>query len=194
MKNLTLLFLFAFSFNIFADTDIELITGSKFKGKIKKLTSRFVIVDTKIGELKLTKHQVETLLIFLRSLTGENLAEGPVQSHNRLKNWKNKKRPEVAVSIESGEKIFNDFGCSACHRVNGIGQLVAPELSYVGLQRTKEWLIQHFLNPRSLVAGSLMPDFSFSKTELDAITMYLMSLKGEEKTDSEDIDKSGDKK
>ncbi len=57
MKTLILLFLFIFAFCTFANTEIELVTGSRFKGEIKKLTSRFVIVDTKIGELKLT-HQM----------------------------------------------------------------------------------------------------------------------------------------
>ncbi|MCK5853478.1 hypothetical protein KAH27_10665 [bacterium] len=58
MKTLALLFLTIFSLNIFADTEIELATGSRFKGEIKKITSRYVIVETKIGELKLTKQML----------------------------------------------------------------------------------------------------------------------------------------
>jgi len=134
--------------------------------------------ESMMPELKLTTDEIENLLIFMRSLTGENLVEGPVQTHNKLKIWKNLKRPEVEISIESGKKLFNSFGCTGCHQVNGIGKLVGPELSYVGLQRTRDWLIQHFIDPRSLIAGSLMPDFIFSKSELEAITMYLISLKG----------------
>ena len=134
--------------------------------------------ESLMPELKLSETEVEDLLIYLRSLTGENLVIGPVLSHQKLKAWKNKKRPEVEVSIESGKKVFNTFGCAGCHRVNGEGKLVGSELTYVGLQRSREWIIQHFVDPRSLVAGSLMPDIVFSKTEMEAITMYLMSLKG----------------
>lgn len=134
--------------------------------------------ESMMPELKLTEDEVEKLLIFMRSLTGENLVEGPVQTHNKLKSWKNLKRPEVEISIESGKKIFNSFGCIGCHKVDGKGMLVGPELSSVGLQRTKEWIIQHFIDPRSLIAGSLMPDFVFSKSELESITLYMLSLKG----------------
>jgi len=58
MKILTLLIAAFFSINIFADTEIELATGSRFIGTIKKLTPRYVIVDTKIGELKLTRQML----------------------------------------------------------------------------------------------------------------------------------------
>jgi cbb3-type cytochrome oxidase cytochrome c subunit len=47
----------------------------------------------------------------------------------------------------------------------------------VGLQRTKEWMVQHHLNPRSLVGGSVMPDFKYSASELEAIALYLSTLK-----------------
>jgi len=58
MKILILLIFALLSLNILADTEFELSTGSRFKGKIKKLTPKFVIVETKIGELKLTKQML----------------------------------------------------------------------------------------------------------------------------------------
>jgi hypothetical protein len=38
-----------------AVVEIELITGSKFKGEVKKVTPELVVVQTAIGELKLTR-------------------------------------------------------------------------------------------------------------------------------------------
>lgn len=55
MKTFCLSLILILAANTFAEVEIQLATGSRFKGEIKKLTSRFVIVQTKIGELKLTK-------------------------------------------------------------------------------------------------------------------------------------------
>ena len=54
MKIYTFIFFVVLAFNVFAEIEIELATGSRFKAEIKKLTSKLVIVETKIGELKLT--------------------------------------------------------------------------------------------------------------------------------------------
>lgn len=58
MKFLAILFCAVFSLAVFAEVEIELSTGSRFKAKIKKLTSKYVIVNTKIGELKLTREML----------------------------------------------------------------------------------------------------------------------------------------
>jgi hypothetical protein len=58
MKSSLLLLFVIFSLNLLADTEFELSTGSRFKGKIIKLTPKYVIVNTKIGELKLTRQML----------------------------------------------------------------------------------------------------------------------------------------
>jgi mono/diheme cytochrome c family protein len=142
--------------------------------------------ESLMPHLGLKEEEIKALVIYLKSLTGEDWVDGPIRNYMALKAYEHKGKPKVEVSLESGQKLFLDKGCTACHRVHGVGELVGPDLSVVGLQRTKEWIIQHFINPRSLVAGSLMPDFELSPSEMDALTLYLMSLKGApEKTDSE---------
>jgi len=46
-----------------------------------------------------------------------------------------------------------------------------------GLQRSKEYMIRHHINPRSLIGGSIMPDFDYSNSGLEAIALYLSSLR-----------------
>jgi len=38
-------------------------------------------------------------------------------------------------------------------------------------------MVQHHINPRSVIAGSIMPDFEYSPSELQALALYLSSLK-----------------
>ncbi len=127
--------------------------------------------------LELTKDEITALVIYLKSLTGENLVLGPVTKFEAMKAWKEKQPEEVPVTVESGKLVFEEKACNACHTINGIGGKIGPDLSVYGLQRTEEWIIQHHINPRSLIGGSIMPDFKYSQTELQAIGLYLASLK-----------------
>jgi mono/diheme cytochrome c family protein len=132
--------------------------------------------ESMMPKLEVSDEELRSLVIFLKSLTGENLIKGPVDNYYALKEWKAAKPAEVEVSVASGKLVFEGKHCNACHVINGAGGKIGPDLSVYGLQRTKEWMIQHHLNPRSLVGGSVMPDFRYSKTELEALALYLESL------------------
>ena len=133
--------------------------------------------ESMMPRMEVSQDEIKALTIFLKSLTGESLIKGPVERYYALKEWKAAKPAEVEVSVESSKQVFASKHCNACHTINGVGAKIAPDLSVYGLQRTKEWMIQHHINPRSLVGGSVMPDFKYSKTELEALAMYLESLK-----------------
>lgn len=123
--------------------------------------------------MELTDEEVTALVIYLKSLTGENLMRGPVAHFLETKAWKEQKPKEVPVTIASGKQVYEDKACNACHMINGVGGKIGPDLSVYGLQRTRAWMIQHHLNPRSLVGGSIMPDFEYSQSELEALGLYL---------------------
>ena len=133
-------------------------------------------IESNMPILELSDDEVHALVIYLKSLTGENLVGGPVGHFSANKTWRASKPAEVEVSVESGKKVFEARACNACHMVNGEGGKIGPDLSVHGLQRTTDWMIQHNIDPRSLVAGSIMPDLEYSKTELEAIGLYLESL------------------
>jgi cbb3-type cytochrome oxidase cytochrome c subunit len=129
--------------------------------------------ESLMPEMDLAEDEVKALVIYLMSLTGENLVEGSVNHYLAIKKWKSQEPLEVPISYDSGKKVFEEKACNACHLINGIGGKIGPDLSVYGLQRTKEWMIQHHLNPRSLISGSLMPDFNYSQSELEALAVYL---------------------
>ncbi|HET7213896.1 MAG TPA: c-type cytochrome, partial [Terriglobia bacterium] len=50
--------------------------------------------------------------------------------------------------IEYGRTLYRQEGCFMCHRLNGGGGKVGPDLTVEGTRgRTDEWLIGHFKNP-----------------------------------------------
>jgi len=133
-------------------------------------------IDSAMPQLELAEDEVKALVIYLKSLTGENLVGGPVGHFASAEAWNSRALDEVEVSVESGKKVFETKACNACHTINGEGGKIGPDLSVYGLQRTKEWSIQHHVDPRSLIGGSVMPDLEYSQSELEALVLYLESL------------------
>jgi sulfur oxidation c-type cytochrome SoxX len=125
----------------------------------------------------LSDDDVTALTVYLKSQTGENLVRGPVTQYDSLKVWKAVKPADVPLTAEAGETLFREMACNACHTINGSGGKIGPDLSVYGLQRTKQYMIQHHINPRSVIGGSIMPDFEYSNSELEAIALYLSSLR-----------------
>ncbi|MDA1314296.1 MAG: cytochrome b N-terminal domain-containing protein [Acidobacteria bacterium] len=91
--------------------------------------------------------------------------------------------PENAVALEQvpnfamqGAMVYQLNMCGNCHKVNGVGQTIGPPLNGVGERRTKQWLVDHFRNPQSLVPTSTMPPYDFPPNEMEAIVSYLQAL------------------
>lgn len=134
-------------------------------------------IDSIMPNMRLSDSEIKALVIYLKSLTGENYARGAVPAIVEKRKWEEREPPVVPVTYESGEKLFIEKACNACHAIADEGGDIAPDLSSVGLQRSEEWIIHHFIDPRALVAGSIMPDFTLSETEMAALTLFLTQQK-----------------
>jgi len=82
--------------------------------------------------------------------------------------------------IEYGRTLYRQEGCFMCHRLNGEGGKVGPDLTVEGIRgRTDEWLIGHFKDPPAYTPGSIMPAFkNLTGEQLKALTAFLQSQKG----------------
>lgn len=83
--------------------------------------------------------------------------------------------------IKYGKTLYKQEGCFMCHRLNGEGGKVGPDLTTEGTRdRTQDWLIGHFKDPPAYVPGSIMPPFkSLTSDQLKALTAFLQNQKGE---------------
>lgn len=85
--------------------------------------------------------------------------------------------PELA----DGRRLFETQGCRGCHKLNGVGGSIGPDLTEEGAShRSPEWLEKHFLSPSAVSPGSAMPDFHFTRGQARALTYYMLSLTSEE--------------
>jgi mono/diheme cytochrome c family protein len=85
----------------------------------------------------------------------------------------------AAPELARGQQVFEDSGCRGCHKLNGVGGVLGPELDKVGARRSAEWLKKHFVSPASVTFGSAMPPQKFSETNLEAIILFMLSQTGE---------------
>jgi mono/diheme cytochrome c family protein len=81
--------------------------------------------------------------------------------------------PELA----EGRQLFENRGCHGCHKLNGVGGSIGPDLSEEGAShRSPEWLEHHFLNPSQVSPGSVMPNYNFTNDQARSLAYYMLSL------------------
>jgi ubiquinol-cytochrome c reductase cytochrome b subunit len=85
---------------------------------------------------------------------------------------------QMSASATEGSKLFHSLGCLACHRVNGQGGTLGPDLSSGILKgKSRQWLATQVQNPKAHFPSSIMPAFSsLERDQLNALVDYLMTL------------------
>ena len=81
------------------------------------------------------------------------------------------------ASADQGKRLFGEMNCIACHRVQGKGGSIAPDLWGVGNRRDPEWIFKHFRDPQGMTPGTLMPHFPLADNEFLDLTAYLLTLR-----------------
>lgn len=90
--------------------------------------------------------------------------------------------PQAATGDAAlGQRLFisNQVGCRNCHKMEGIGGTVGPDLTHEARRHDSvDWHVAHLQNPAGIHPGSMMPSFSHLKPEeLKALGAYLASRK-----------------
>lgn len=86
--------------------------------------------------------------------------------------------PQLIATVLEGQKAINQFRCLRCHQIGDQGESEGPELSGVGSRRDWIEVFAHLLNPQAMSPGSTMPNFPLTRSQAEAITVYLLTLPG----------------
>ncbi len=87
--------------------------------------------------------------------------------------------------IELGKQLFyGKYSCQGCHIVDTKTDkgYIGPTLTHVGSRLTAAWIYQWMKNPQSLRPGTAEPNRAMSDEDARALTAFLMSQKGGEKS------------
>jgi mono/diheme cytochrome c family protein len=87
------------------------------------------------------------------------------------------KKPGADIAL--GIKLFG-VNCVACHKVDGKGGAIGPDLSDTGAKHDAKWLRAHIADPKVHTPASTMPAFKdqLKGKDMDAVVAYMVSLKG----------------
>jgi mono/diheme cytochrome c family protein len=95
-----------------------------------------------------------------------------------------------AQSVARGKKLVSDYGCTACHRVNGVNppESFAPDLSRIGSkplfqvgfirgmpETLPDYIAGKIHDPRAFGPALKMPTFSLSDMQVESLTTALLA-------------------
>ena len=75
-------------------------------------------------------------------------------------------------------KLMADLACFSCHRINGHGGDMAPDLTWEGSSVQRQWLVEFLKNPNTLRPALIrrMPRFNLTDAETNELTDYIMTV------------------
>jgi mono/diheme cytochrome c family protein len=96
-----------------------------------------------------------------------------------------------APDLVEAKALFHSLGCRGCHKIRGVGGDDGPDLTRVGMRDVHRldcsnvpgehtlpnWLAAHFRWPAKIVAGSKMPVLGLTESQIDRLTLYMLSLR-----------------
>ena len=73
-------------------------------------------------------------------------------------------------------KLMSDLACFSCHRINGRGSDMAPDLTWEGSSVQRQWLDDFLKNPNTLRPSLIrrMPRFNLSDDDRKELTDYIL--------------------
>lgn len=75
-------------------------------------------------------------------------------------------------------KLMDDMQCFSCHRINGRGGDMAPDLTWEGSAVDRQWLVSFLKNPNTLRPALIrrMPKFNMTDAETAMLADYIMTV------------------
>jgi len=72
-------------------------------------------------------------------------------------------------------KVYERYKCYVCHKFNGYGGDLAPDLSFEGSRARRAWLVEFLKNPQTLRPTLVlrMPQFNMTSQEADVLADYI---------------------
>jgi nitric oxide reductase subunit C len=92
---------------------------------------------------------------------------------------------ELQLAGEFG-KVYERYKCYVCHRFNGYGGTLAPDLSFEGSRAQRAWIVEFLKNPRTLrpILTFRMPQFNVTDAEAATIADYFKLVAQSPQVDS----------
>jgi len=94
------------------------------------------------------------------------------------------------IPVGAFAQVYERYKCYACHRFNGYGGTLAPDLSYEGSRAQKKWIADFLRNPQTIRPTLIlrMPQFNMSDKDAAIAAEYLSMAVQKPDVDPESVD------
>jgi ubiquinol-cytochrome c reductase cytochrome b subunit len=119
-----------------------------------------MVPGSNMPPIQLNPAELNALSAFLLTVTPENARD----------------LEQVPPELITGAQVYISNLCESCHKVNGVGGEIGPSLNGLADRRQEQWVRRHFVDPKKLSPGTIMPPYHFSEAQEDALLSYLYAL------------------
>ena len=115
--------------------------------------------------MKLLMKKLTILLILILTYAGYTAAVYTTGTESNIKIDK-----EFKALVIEGKQLYQEYNCSACHQIYGLGGYLGPELTTAYSDKHRG---EFFLRAMMESGGERMPKFNFTPKQTDALIAYL---------------------
>jgi mono/diheme cytochrome c family protein len=111
----------------------------------------------------------------LEAVTTALLSETGPKATSALQDLVIPKNEASFQTVGDFAEVYERYKCYACHRFNGYGGTLAPDLSYEGSRAQKKWIADFLKNPQTIRPTLIlrMPQFNMTDKEAAIAAEYL---------------------
>jgi nitric oxide reductase subunit C len=111
----------------------------------------------------------------LDAITTALLSQKGAPSTSALQNLVVPRKEASFHPAGSFAEVYERYKCSTCHKFNGYGGDLAPDLTYEGSRAQRQWLVEFLKNPQTLRPTLVlrMPQFNMSDKDAATLAEYI---------------------
>ncbi len=136
------------------------------------------------GSIGFSDAEIKAVIAYLQDIGGAEVTVAiPTDATSENDDGKQVAKASARAPLKTAQEIFAHFTCDACHRLQGGGGDLGPDLSHIGAKRDIAYIRRAILDPNAEIADGFTPmmpptygDQMYAR-ELNILVTYLAGLK-----------------
>ncbi|GMR21687.1 MAG: hypothetical protein BMS9Abin36_2291 [Gammaproteobacteria bacterium] len=139
--------------------------------------------DVSGGSIGFSEAEIKAVIAYLQETSGTEVTVTIPEDTASEDTTEEQTTSEPRKPLDTPQAILANFTCNACHKVEGAGGELGPDLSQIGSQRDAAYIRRAILDPNADIAEGFVPMMppvygdQMYASELESLVNYLAGLK-----------------